>query len=332
MGWKGTLRSLQAAARRADREAQRRQRELERQRAQIAKMEALARATYEVQVYENYIDVLLSVHKECSNTWNWEEIRSASPPVEPVKSHERESSAQQKLDRFEPGFFDRLFGRTESKRAKLSKAVEDARRKDEGEYKEALQTYRQEYAGWEEARDLARRILTGDLEAYEETIRETDPFSDISELGSSISCRAANSRLVEAALRVKAEDVVPSETKSLLKSGKVSVKKMPKTKYFELYQDYVCGCVLRVARELMALLPIEMVIVTAWARLLNAQTGHMEDHPIVTVTIPRDTLERLNCDLIDPSDSMANFVHRMVFKKTKGFSAVQALTPGDLAQ
>ena len=329
MGWKSTLRSIQAAARRAEREAQRRQRELERQRAQLAKMQALERAAYEVQVYENYIEVLLSIHKECSDTWNWESIRSASPPAGPVKSSGQEISALYKLSAFEPGFLDRLFKRVESKRNELAEIVEEAKRRDEKEYQEALQAYKQEYAAWEEAHNLATWVLAGDPEAYTEVIKETDPFSDISELGSSIEFRVENARLVEAVLHVRAEDVVPSETKSLLKSGKVSVKKMSKTKYYELYQDYICGCVLRVARELMALLPIEMVIATAVGKLLNTQTGHMEEQSILAVAIPRDTLEGLNCNMIDPSDSMANFVHRMAFRKTQGFSAIKALTPSD---
>ncbi|MGY4494699.1 hypothetical protein [Pseudomonas sp. TE3610] len=39
----------------------------------------------------------------------------------------------------------------------------------------------------------------------------------------------------------------------------------------------------------------------------------------------RSTLNSLNLDAIDPSDAMKNFVHRMAFKKTQGFSAVVAL-------
>lgn len=64
MGWKGTLRSMGAASRQAERNAQRRQRELEKRHREFAKMEALEQAAYEVDVYENQIDLLLSVHKE----------------------------------------------------------------------------------------------------------------------------------------------------------------------------------------------------------------------------------------------------------------------------
>jgi hypothetical protein len=105
---------------------------------------------------------------------------------------------------------------------------------------------------------------------------------------------------------------------------------MTKSNFYELYQDYVCGAVLRVARELFALLPIEMVLVTATGTLLNTQTGHMEEQPILSVAMPRKTLEKLNLDMIDPSDSMSNFIHRMKFMKTKGFAKVERISPEEL--
>jgi len=105
---------------------------------------------------------------------------------------------------------------------------------------------------------------------------------------------------------------------------------MPKGRFFGIYQDYVCGCVLRVARELFALLPTGIVMVTAIGNLLNTQTGYLEEKPILSVAIPRETLEGLNIDGVDPSDLMSNFVHRVSFHKTKGFRAVEALRLSDL--
>jgi hypothetical protein len=317
--------SLAAAARRYEREARRRQRELEKQRKQLEKMQELQRAIYEVQVYENHIDLLLSVHKECSDTWDWKAIQSSEPPIKPTKSQAYEEHAKATLDAFKPGISDRLLGRVKLKREKLVEDVKAARLIDEQEYQEALQVYQQDVA----IREISGRMLAGDLEAYRDAIRQTEPYSDISGLGSSLEFQVENSSLIEATLHVNSDEVIPSEVKGLLKSGKLSVKKMPKTRFYELYQDYVCGCVLRIARELFALLPIEMVIVNAVGNLLNTQTGYMEEQPILSVAIPRKTLEGLNFEMLDPSDSMSNFTHRMAFRKTKGFGAVEALKSSD---
>lgn len=330
MGWKGTIRSINASHRQYEREAQRRQRELERQRQQLEKMQELERAAYEVQVYENYIDLLLSVHKECSDLWDWEIIRTTESPIKPEKSHNNEELAQTKRNKFKPGVFDKMLKRVESKLDNLAMIVEEARQADEKEYRESVQSFEQKYADWGATLELAERILSGNTEAYIDAIRQTDPFNDISKLGSSLDFKAESSSIINATLHMNSEEVIPSEVKSLLKSGKLSVKQMPKGKFYELYQDHVCSCVLRVARELFALLPIEMVLVNCIGNLLSSQTGYMEEKSIISVAIPRKTLEGLNFEMLDPSDSMSNFIHRMAFKRTTGFSAVESLNVSDL--
>ncbi len=330
MGWRGALRSLAAAQRRAEREAKRRQRELERQHKHYEKMQELEQARYELQVYENYIDLLQSMHQDCSYTWDWEAIGRSEPPDQPTLGRTHEEAAVAKLEMFKPGVFDKMLSRTESKRQKLLTAIEEAMQSDEQEYQEALRRYNQEYAEWGTACEVAAGIAAGRGQACLDAIRFADPFSEISELGSFIEFDAQSTSLVQATVHVNSEEVIPSEEKRLLKSGRLSVREMPKSRFYALYQDYVCSCVLRIARELFALLPVRIVTVHAMAKLLNTRTGCMEEAPILSVAIPRETIERLNLDMLDPSDSMGNFVHRMAFKKTKGFTAVDVLCPSDL--
>jgi len=105
---------------------------------------------------------------------------------------------------------------------------------------------------------------------------------------------------------------------------------MPQRKFNELYQDQVRSCILRAARELFSILPVKFLIVNAIKNMLNTKTGYKEDQPIISVVIPRETLEQLNFNAIDPSDSMDNFVHNIAFKKSKGFNAVQRVKSTDL--
>jgi hypothetical protein len=329
MSWKGTIRSMGAAARRMEREQKRRQRELQRQQNALEKMQELERAAYEVKVYENHIDRLISVHKESHPPVRWDEMVS-SPPSKPVYSSENEKHAQQILHNYQPGLIDKLFKRQERKRKSLSRKVEEAKKSDEATYQQADIEYEKEYADWKDRSEFATRILNGDIEAYIEAIKELDPFSELSELGSNVSFRANESEIVEADILVHGEDAIPKESKSLLQSGKLSIKTLPKGKFYELYQDYVCSCVLRVARELFSILPLKAVIVTAYDTLLNTQTGHLEELPILSVAIPQKTFHSLNLDMIDPSDSMRNFVHLMKFQKTKGFAAVERVDSSEL--
>jgi len=325
MTWRGALRSMQSAARQMEREAQRRQRELERQARDFEKMQVLEQAAYEVHRYENYVDRLRSIHKECGARWDWQEVYDQESPEPPIQMQDHEDAASTRLRQFSPNLFDKLFGWTKPKIAALNDAVVAGRRQDKVEFAEALEAHEEAEKGWQEARALAKRILGGDQEAYLEAIEETQPFSEIRELGSSFSLRVVDKFTVEATLLVNDADVVPSEVKSLLQSGKLSTKKMPKGAYQELYQDYVCSCALRVAGEILALLPVQMVIVSALGNLLNTKTGYIEEQTILSVAIPRETFSGLNLQTVDPSDSMNNFVHRMDFKKTSGFRIVQKI-------
>lgn len=331
MGWKGTIRSMQASARKAERNAQRRQRELEKKKSAYAKMEALEQAAYEVEVYENHIEVLLSVHRESSERIDWLATAERAEPSRPDRKSHNELLAKTKLDTYQPGLIARVFKLQQRQIEKLTRQVEKARDLDTHEFEQSLSAWQAEHAEWSSDKVLADRLLAGDLTAKREAIELLHPFEDISMLGSSLTFQFHGSGVVEAVLSVHGERVIPSETKSLLQSGKLSTKKMPVGRFNELLQDYICSCALRVGRELLAILSDDLVIVTASDKLLSPSTGHVEEMPLLSVAISRRTLDTLNLDAIDPSDSMKNFVHNMAFKKTTGFAPVCALSPTQFA-
>lgn len=332
MGWRGTVRSIGAAVRAAERDARRRQRELERQHQQSAKLDALRRAALEVEAYENHIERLCSVHKECSQRINWQKESLLPAPLKPQKASVRESSARYSSETYTPSWFDRLFRLEDKKRARLALAITKARALDDEEYRDAIATWNRSQHEWENETAFARRVLSGDQDAYIEVIKEMNPFSEISELGTTVTFETHDAGLIAAETSIHGEYSIPREAKTLSKSGKVSVKSLPVGRFQELHQDYVCSCVLRIANELFALLPVSIVIVTAIDKLLNSANGHLELKPILSVAVVRATLQEINLEAIDPSDAMRQFVHRMDFKKTRGFAAVDRILPADLAR
>ncbi|AZF32915.1 hypothetical protein C4J89_3447 [Pseudomonas sp. R4-35-07] len=325
MGWKGTVRSLQASARRSERNAHRRQRELEKQQKEYAKMEALEQAAYEVDVYENHIDILLSMHKECAEPVKWKRLLSNPEPRQPLKSGTLEQEATHAAATYRPNFWARLFKLEARQRAVLLGKIGTAQAEDERQYQAQLDEWKTANTEWAEERDIAIRILDGDRQAKLDAIEAFESFAEISHLGSAIQMIVHEGGVLEARLAIHGSDVIPTEIKSLLKSGKLSTKAMPAGRFNELHQDYVCSCALRVGRELLAILPDDLVIVTALDNVLNSSTGHMEEQPILSAAFSRPTVDGLNLETIDPSDAMKNFVHNMSFKKGAGFSAVAAL-------
>lgn len=332
MGWKSALRSLEAAQPRRERVALLRQRELECQQDQLEQMEELEKARYEVEIFENYVDVITSVHKDVGVFWDWKTILSSEAPEEPKQTNAFEIDALSKLENYKPGMKDRMFGRVQNKRRVLARAVDTGRRKDDENYHNALSQYKIDYSDWglsNELAELAEGILAGEANAIADMVTTIDPFEEIINLGSNVDVRVVDSRLVDTEIQVNSEVVIPKKTKSLLKSGKLSVRNMSKTKYKLLYRDYVCGCVLRIAREIFAILPINMAIITAVGDILDAKSGNIENKPILSVAIPGETLDSLNFETLVPSDSMDSFAHNMKFYKTKGFVLIEKLNPAD---
>lgn len=329
MGWKGALRSIESsmrkAAREAERESRRQHRELVRRHKELAKLEAKAQAAYEVEAFENLLDRLTTMHKESVETPDWVSLAEESPPVEPVKGNAHQHEADVKMRSFKPSFFDRIFKRTEKCYAKLAADISGAQQKDEEEYQAQLKRYRSQLSEWEERTHFSRRMLGGDLEAFCEAIASMEIFAEIREFGSQINVTFPNNSTALINLKIHGETIIPREKKALLQSGRVAVKNMPIGEFFAYFQDHVCSAALRAANELMGVIPVETVIVTVFDRLLDTSTGYTAELPLLSVKIPRQTIRTLNLPYLDASDSMRNFVHNMDFKKTKGFSAVDAI-------
>jgi hypothetical protein len=276
MGWKGNVRAVRAAYRAAERDSNKRHRELQRRKKEYAKMQMLEQAAYDVDSYENHIDRLTSLHKECGSGVNWHEIRAEPEPSKPIPSNPLESKARAKEISYKPNFIDRVFGLEKRKRAKLALNIQKAISKDEENNNKTEKEWKEAHEEWASDVALAEKVLKGDSQAKVDVIKQLDPFSELTDLGSLLSFRVKDDGLIECDLSAHGSKVIPSEIKSLLSSGKLSVKKMPITKFNEVFQDYVCSSAIRVANELFSILPGEMVVVTVMDDVLNTSTGHLE--------------------------------------------------------
>ena len=309
MGWRGAIRSIAAEQRRLERESIRRKKELHRSQVAAERVDELQRAAGEVDDFNHLKQQLTSLHGECGDSIDWQSFADARVPDEPIPAHAREVAAQEKLDGYRPGWIDKLLRRSERKLLALEDSVRKAKEEDAASNLEAQTAH----------------VLKLDPDALRDAVHELDPLSEIKSLGSTIKLTFNRSGIVEATLHVGEESVLPRESKSLLKSGKLSVKKMPVGEFWDLYQHYVASAVFRVARELHATIPVRVVFVTAVADLLNTSTGYVELQPIMSAKVPCETLDRLNFASIDPVDALRNFVHEMSFQRTKGMLPIRRL-------
>jgi hypothetical protein len=317
------IRQHQVLQRRVQREEQKQARELERRLKEMAKLGELERAKLEVEAFENQIALLRSIHKECGEVWNWDIIAFSLPTAPPRKFSEHETNTQLRLAMLKA----KQHQITEEE---IQRALEQARAQDEHEFLRAGQDHIKQTAERARLKGLACRVLNGDPKGYAEALAEFSPLAELSALGSSLHFSIHSPSVVECEINVNGIKSIPSETKALTTTGKLSVKAMSRTRFHELYQDHICSSMLRVAREVFVLLPVNIVLVTAMANVSGARTGQNQNAPVLSVEFIRQGFEALEFENLDPSDAIEEFRHNGDFKasrKTEAFMPIHPLQP-----
>ena len=159
---------------------------------------------------------------------------------------------------------------------------------------------------WAYYHRLAPRILEGDIDAYLTVIRDAAPLDDLLAYGGEFQFGTDDPS------RMEVEFVVNEEA---LKDQRLEKNVL---QYFDLLQDYVCSVTIRMARDLFALLPVSDVAVHA---VLGGQT-------VLSACFDKETMDRIPFGAADPSDTLAQFEHRMDFQPTRGFAPVERISTG----
>ena len=313
--YESRMREYERAKKRQEREEIRIAREIGQTRMRQEKANELERAQLEVDEFEAQKEVILSLHREVGEQWDWPEIAATLPPPPPAAINRRQMRALQDLA---------IASEAEQKRAE--DIIEEARKGDRLEGEAALRIYETEKAEGERMSALARRILAGDVSAYREVINEFCPLAELLLLGSSIEFIAHSSTFIECFVAMNDTSVIPAESKALTASGKLSVKPMPRQEFHEIYQDYICGGVLRVAREMCALLPVEDVLVTISTSVFDL-TGRASMQPVLSAVVSRSDLKNMNFEQLDASDTIETLACCSDFKATRKTGAFQPIIP-----
>jgi hypothetical protein len=313
------MRSMAAAARRAERDAERRQK-------QFAKQQMTDEAADAVADWQERMHDIVSLHVDSIDDMDWDAMLRQPEPREPHRVDTHEAGAFARLEAFQTGFWDFLRGGSERRRQRLQQDLVEARDRDDDTYRAAIEDYRSRHSEWKADTKLAHRLLAGEIEAQREVISEPHSLSEEGLIGTHLSFRISE-EFLHAIAHVHSDEVVPKVRRKQLQSGRLSETRMPAADVNELYQDYVCSVALRVAGDLFALLPRDELYVTCVADMLDRATGHQVETPILSVRFIRDTFRKLSLAKIDPSDSMRNFVCEMNFKRSSGFAPVAPLRP-----
>lgn len=264
-----------------------------------------------VDDYNELMDQIRSIHDECSDPIDWNAMRDKEPPFNYLYKGPNEIEARNAFENAKPSLISRLVPALNQKKMKtLEDAIEIARQKDQ-----------QMYADWEEMKNLAEAVLQGDIDSYFYVVSELKPFEEILDFGSDFDIGTDLPNIMEVEFHAKTEKVVPNHVLSMTQTGRLSSKAMTKTMHYDIAQDYICSCALRVAREMFALLPINTVVIHAVDTVENT-SGETYDDTVLSVLIHRDQIASIDFSNIDASDTIESFQCNMNFKKTQGLKPV----------
>ena len=271
----------------------------------------------EIEVQNHLADIALittlHLEEDYPRGVDWNNVLKEEEPFKKGEDGPFTKEAKEVLAANKPGFFKKLFGGgTELK--ELEKEVELAKKKDE-----------ELYASWKNNKVLAEKILHEDKDAYIEALEELKLSEELGSYLRKVDFSYADSDSLNADIVLSIDDFIPEEYQTLTPTGKLSVKSYTKTDYYEIANQFVAGIVLRTARNLFNLLPIDDVFINVHEMEKSKYSGQEIEELILSIFIDRKTLDKMNMENINSFDALKNFRHEVNFVKTKGFNKIDKL-------
>ena len=312
---------------RIDKDQQKRRRENEKIRLKLLAAQSASEAIIR---QEELFHAITSIYQEDPIYIAWEDVKNELAPSQPIFSATEEEAAKNKLEHFRPSWFDKIIGYSR-KVKKLKKEIIQSAANDQKRYADALKEHEQYLEEWKILQRISEGVLARKPDFYEAATDYFQLFADTAGLGSGLSM-VFNKASATADLHVFGTDLIPGYILSKTAGGKLSRKNMPNSKLNHLYQDYVCSATLRVARDILGLLPLDGLVVNAMSNRLNTATGKIENQILLSVLFYPHILNELNFDAIKPVDAMRNFLHHMKCTQSVGFAPVEKIDVDTIRQ
>lgn len=307
----GVARAVRTMEREAER-AQRRRIAEEKARVRQAMLDASAEAA---ESYERFISFLTDAHRVPFKRRDWVSTAMATPPPDAARTPVNEQVAVGALARYRPGWFAEILGIAKRRRKKLAGLLAKAKVADD----EAFDRNKAQVVARREEITFAKSILAKDRAAMTKALDSYGDFTGVAIEGFKILY--VNGRVIAFVNGVEQDDL-PTSSVTLLQSGKASTKPLPTSKIFELHRDAVCSAAIRVAVEVLEVLPLEIVEVVVQCDLLDRSTGHITPQPIFYALVAAQALSNVNLKLADPAPLAERLGAHFEWNKRDGFAAI----------
>ncbi|WP_428482376.1 hypothetical protein [Pyruvatibacter mobilis] len=320
MGWRGTLRSVNATLNQIERENKRRQKERD-------KYLAIEEAAVAVREFEDHLDWLTQIHQAKQKPLDWQQLSRELEPIAPVRQNSRETSARQVLEEWKPNWFHKKLGTEQRRRTKLENEIENAIAADQAEFEAQTTAFSLAHKRWKTSVGLAKDVLKFNPEATIEAVEKHGRLETIGPIGKQVRVTISDSGILCVDVELNPPDIIPDYYLIQTQSGKLSERKMPAGRRNSLYLEHVASSLIAVAARVLSVVPADAVLVNGIRNSLVPSTGHHEDQPYLSVWFVRETLEKLYLERVEAAHALENFVASVSFKKTAGLSPVKPVIP-----
>lgn len=298
-----------------DRDAKRAQRNRAAAQREALKVDMLESAADAASQYAELISALTGSHGVVFTRRDWSTTAKTPVLQVPERLSANEDRARVAAADYEPGWLARTFGREARARAALEQAIIDARLGDDEAYQGARALMEQRNNEIEHA----KRVMNHNPDALVAALDAHSELGDLPFAVEAIDIVFAEDRVIAMVDGLDLEDM-PTQSVTLLQSGKASIKALPKTKVLELHRENICSSALRVAVEILKTLPIEAVEVVMHSDLLDRSSGHVDADPVLYVRVTAPAVTPLNLSRTDAVALVERLGGRFDWNQREGFT------------
>lgn len=177
---------------------------------------------------------------------------------------------------------------------------------------------------WQQEQALCQKVMAGDDGTILSIVKREQTLSQIHKLGRGLGF-SLHGGAFHAVLTLHDQSIVPDFQFKYMPSGKLTETKMPREKMLKLYRSYVCSASLKVASDLMRLVPSETIVVSSIGHNPAQDADYEEDWPIFSACYKRCDLMRLDLPNTDPVLAHQLFTLNEAFDPLQGHGPITPL-------
>lgn len=268
--------------------------------------------------YEALFEQLTRAHCVRYQRINWPEI-AESGLVEPaVKADALERKARRALANYNPGVIDSLFGLGAERRRTLAEKVLAAAKKDAELFAKAKRNAQVHNLDVQ----LAAGVVALDFASIEAALQTHFPADDLRPALEGVAIDMSPSGKLVVHVDMLELDALPDESVGLGEGGRAVHALITPTARHEFHLANVCSAILRVAVEVMSVVPIESIEVLGRCVPATAK-GPADPQPIMYVRISHQALSAMDLRRMEPVSTVTAMGGRINWDIGRGFAPIQ---------